>query len=630
MALDGDLREIAFSDVARLCSRVPQATKLEVSDPETNEPVGVFYFRDGELIDARLGEHLGEQAVLRALELKAGRFRAIEQVESPERRIFRPLARLILVSLRRLDAQARPPTATAPAPTETDLAALIETPPPGEAKRDTRHDEESTVRERKAPLVPLAPLVAPPPFSPWRSRLHRWQETVAREASRLARLARGSLARRGLSPVRREVALGLGLAVGLLLIVGTVMLIRGPKEQKQALPARPAPVVTRPAPPPPSPRVRTKGVTDAEVVFGLVAPFSGPSRELGQQMKTGIEAAFHGANEAGGIAGRRLRLEVRDDAQDATRTLTAMRELDEKAGVLGILGTIGTANAIVASPFAADRQMLFLGGPSGSSMLRRQPPERYAFNVRASTVDEAVALARHILKNRRLRAKQIAIVNLTSPVESGGEAAVLEALRAMPALGPASFLRFPADQPPTEGIQEAAARLYHRRVWLRAVLLIGPPEAAAALVARTKAKHPSTLFAVVASPGFPDLSTELRRWPARLVAGTVSSHVVPSARGPSAAATAYRAALAAVAPDEPPRELSFESYLTAQVLLQGLARAGRALDSETLVAALETLHENQTSLEVPITFSADDHQAWHRVWATRMEKGHRERPIDLD
>src|SRR5262245_39986183 len=44
-----------------------------------------------------------------------------------------------------------------------------------------------------------------------------------------------------------------------------------------------------------------RGVTDSEIRFGISAPFSGPAKELGQNMKLGIEAAFNAANANGGV-----------------------------------------------------------------------------------------------------------------------------------------------------------------------------------------------------------------------------------------------------------------------------------------------------------------------------------------
>jgi ABC-type branched-subunit amino acid transport system substrate-binding protein len=51
-----------------------------------------------------------------------------------------------------------------------------------------------------------------------------------------------------------------------------------------------------------------RGVTDAEVLCGMSAPFSGSARALGNRMKLGVETAFEVVNDRGGVAGRKLRL----------------------------------------------------------------------------------------------------------------------------------------------------------------------------------------------------------------------------------------------------------------------------------------------------------------------------------
>ena len=57
-----------------------------------------------------------------------------------------------------------------------------------------------------------------------------------------------------------------------------------------------------------------RGVTDNEIRLGISAPFTGPAKELGNQMKLGIETAFNLINESGGIHGRQLRLVAAETA----------------------------------------------------------------------------------------------------------------------------------------------------------------------------------------------------------------------------------------------------------------------------------------------------------------------------
>src|SRR5262249_13509146 len=73
-----------------------------------------------------------------------------------------------------------------------------------------------------------------------------------------------------------------------------------------------------------------RGVTDSEIRFGISAPFSGPAKELGQNMKLGIEAAFNAANANGGVNGRQLRLVAADDGYEPARTAATMKQLYER------------------------------------------------------------------------------------------------------------------------------------------------------------------------------------------------------------------------------------------------------------------------------------------------------------
>ena len=133
------------------------------------------------------------------------------------------------------------------------------------------------------------------------------------------------------------------------------------------------------------------GVTDGEGLFGMSAPFSGSARELGRQMKLGIETAFNRINDAGGVDGRMLKLFAADDGYEPGRTLEAMKQLYEKDQVFGVIGNVGTPTSAVAIPYALERRMLFFGAFTGANILRNDPPDRYVFNYRASYAEETAA-----------------------------------------------------------------------------------------------------------------------------------------------------------------------------------------------------------------------------------------------
>jgi len=172
-----------------------------------------------------------------------------------------------------------------------------------------------------------------------------------------------------------------------------------------------APTAAQPASSAPArePVPPVRGVTDSEIRFGIAAPFSGPAKELGQNMMLGIETAFKAANAKGGVNGRQLRLIAADDGYEPARTASAMTQLYEKDQVFGVLGNVGTPTAVVALPYALDRKMLFFGAFTGAGLLRSDPPDRYVFNYRASYAEETAAVVNYLVKVKRLFPEQIAV-----------------------------------------------------------------------------------------------------------------------------------------------------------------------------------------------------------------------------
>src|SRR5689334_16961352 len=63
------------------------------------------------------------------------------------------------------------------------------------------------------------------------------------------------------------------------------------------------------------------GVFEDRLVFGQSAAFDGPAAALGQGMREGVLAAFHEANTAGGVGGRRLELVSYDDSYEPEKAI---------------------------------------------------------------------------------------------------------------------------------------------------------------------------------------------------------------------------------------------------------------------------------------------------------------------
>ncbi len=167
--------------------------------------------------------------------------------------------------------------------------------------------------------------------------------------------------------------------------------------------------------------------SDAPLIIGESAPISGTNQALGTGMKLGIELAFDEQNGMGGIRGRMLQLDFRDDAYQPNLAETNARELTDAqtmanmaprcpsssamiAGnapvsttalsrgpkaVLAMLGNVGTPTMVRAAPIAVETGTVFFGAFTGASTVLRDTTcaacSKYIFNVRASYAQEARA-----------------------------------------------------------------------------------------------------------------------------------------------------------------------------------------------------------------------------------------------
>src|ERR1700722_20456685 len=84
------------------------------------------------------------------------------------------------------------------------------------------------------------------------------------------------------------------------------------------------------------------GVNASRIIFGQVAALSGPAAALGTGMRDGIRAAFAEANRTGGVQGRELVLESRDDGYEPNNTIAATTQILGD-NVFALIGSVGKA-----------------------------------------------------------------------------------------------------------------------------------------------------------------------------------------------------------------------------------------------------------------------------------------------
>ncbi len=98
----------------------------------------------------------------------------------------------------------------------------------------------------------------------------------------------------------------------------------------------------------------TTGVSDNEVVIGISTPLSGPAALWGSTAM-GAKAWADYINDKGGIHGRKIKVVIKDDGYNPTRSMANLQEM--KDNVFAICALLGTAPCSASKDFFPDNQI---------------------------------------------------------------------------------------------------------------------------------------------------------------------------------------------------------------------------------------------------------------------------------
>ncbi|SEO88664.1 ABC transporter substrate-binding protein [Aquisalimonas asiatica] len=363
-------------------------------------------------------------------------------------------------------------------------------------------------------------------------------------------------------------------------------------------------------------------LAQAELRFGIVAPFSGGAAGLGEGMRTGIETHFEEINAAGGVNGRQLELISRDDGYEPSRSAPLTREIIEEDDVLAAIGNVGTPTAIVTIPIHNRSETLLFGAFTGAGVLRQDPPDRYVINFRASYHQETAAMIDGLLE-AGVEPDEIAFFTQNDGFGDAGHSGAMAALEAHDVNRPEALAHGRYTRG-TTNIHHGLATILEAETEPRAIIMVGVHGPIAEFVEEAYWDLPDTVFLAVSFVGSHALRDALDP---EMAESVVITQVVPPYDADLPAVEDYREALAAHAPDTDPNFISLEGYLAARTFVAGLEEAGDNPGREDIVDGLLSLGEFDIGLGETLSLGPDDHQASDSVWPTRIRDGEFE-PLD--
>ena len=354
---------------------------------------------------------------------------------------------------------------------------------------------------------------------------------------------------------------------------------------------------------------QTPGVTENSILIGSCSALDGPARVLGRQTVLGASAYLHMVNDEGGLYGRKIQLQAFDDSYDPERAPACFKRM-VKEGVFALGFFVGTPTAKVYVPLAQEEKIPVVGLFTGAQMLY-EPLKHEVINVRASYYDET---REQVDKLWEQNIRKIGVIYQDDPFGKAvldGVKLALQKHNATP-VGLGHFTRGSVEI--EEGLKETMAARP------QAIIVAGPYAPAAAIVKQAHAAGWRPQFLTVSFVGTEEFIKEA----GADAEGTIITQVMPPYdRTDYPTVAQYRKSLTKYSPGEPPSFVSFEGFVDAMVLVEGLKRAGKEVTREKFIAAIESIHDMNVGLgpRLVLNYSSTDHKGFDSVYPTVVKGG---------
>ena len=384
----------------------------------------------------------------------------------------------------------------------------------------------------------------------------------------------------------------------------------------------------------PDARTEQTGLTDAEIVLGVSAAFSGPSRGLGIELYRGAYAYFEHVNRAGGIRGRKIVLKTYDDGYQPNPAVTNTMTLVLEDQVFALFGYVGTPTVTRVLPMLKKFQErnAYLFFPFTGAQPQREPPYgNFAFNLRASYRQETAGLVDNFVS---IGNQRIAVFYQADAYGRSGWAGVRRAMsrHGVQIVGEATYRR---------GAKFSGSMRRQVEILKQsnpsAVICIGSYAACAAFLRDAVdlgLEVPIANLSFVGSENLLKLVTEGREDSQRYTNLLVNSQVVPSYEDASIPAVKqYRELMDRYDPQPPSHLLkedyapfsysfvSLEGFLNAKLMVEILRRLGEQPDRDQLGDAVFTIRNFDIGIEERVSFGPDQRQGLQQVYYTVVESG---------
>jgi branched-chain amino acid transport system substrate-binding protein len=344
-----------------------------------------------------------------------------------------------------------------------------------------------------------------------------------------------------------------------------------------------------------------QGVGNDTVTIGAHGPITGPAAYIGLAGRDGMLLAIKEINAAGGVNGRKIVAVFEDDGHSPTRALAAVKKLVEQDKVFAVMSVGGSNATVGAVDYMKEKGVPYYVSIASAPQVT-WPHSRTLFRGGTTETARYGELYAEFLATH-FKAKRIAIMSGREEYPRNEGDATVDKLKAWFQLAPVARVEFNiGDKDFTPQLVEV------QKSNPEVIAFFGNPAEAAIAMRQAKELGLKQPFFVGSNMVDPALVTAARN----SAEGVTGFSLIPYLPGSKAAdMVKWEAAWKKEYPSAPagrPNNFDLLAYGDMYVLAEGMKRAGRDLNTDSLVRALEGIQNYRVGpVATPRTFSTRHH-----------------------
>jgi ABC-type branched-subunit amino acid transport system substrate-binding protein len=330
------------------------------------------------------------------------------------------------------------------------------------------------------------------------------------------------------------------------------------------------------------------GLSDTNVTVGLVLPTSGALAEVGAAMKDVVTAYFDSINSRGGVFNRKIELKVADAGAGGAAISSAAQNFAHKEQVFAFVSGLSAGSDPQLAALARTEEIPIIG-PSTLLPHLENPANKYLFYLLPGVSEQAMSLVNYAASQPELKRASTALVYSDTTLGNAAGNAVVEQTRKA-GLKIAKKVVFKSE---TFDARTIVNELKSSNV--ESLFFFAEGKEQQQLLNEAAAAGWSPNFFFLGTLSGKDLSaiTQPKIFLAfPTVPSDVSSEGIAEFR---ALQEKYK-----FAPRHTAAQLS--AFAAAKVFVEGLTRAGRDLNREKFITALDSLYDYDTGVTPHLTF----------------------------